>query len=384
MLDPSQLTRFEEQGFLLVRGLLDPKAELAALDVAYQDLIETLALIHVAEANDRAPTDFRNRPLGERFALMMGASGGHAVEHLDPAISAFSERYRRRRDLPSAQIPELFRLMRAESLLDALESLLGSEIDGSPVFHLNFKLAEPHRRLAGETARRLGLPDPSLRPHHDFHVGQTIWHRDALYGLPDAHDSRIVIAWIPMTEAGGARGSLCVIPGSHRDRRDALPSREALREQSVEIAARPGDVVFFDNWLLHASTPNQSASEVRWAFNFRYLPRGQSAGRPYLPSVLVRSRTQPERELRNPLLWSTLWQRALDHMASPHSPVRRLTKLARARAITAEWRHRFPDEEAWLGLVPGGGSAVCAAVRRGVQHLEHALRRRAKVGDSDQ
>ena len=374
MLDPSQRTRFEEQGFLLARGLLDPTAELAALEIAYQDLIETLALIHLAEADDRPPSDFRNRPLGERFALMLGASGGHAVEHLDPVISAFSESYRRRRDLPSAQIPELFRLMRAEALLDALESLSGPEIDGSPVYHLNFKLAEPHQALACETARRLGLPDPSLRPHHAFHVGQTKWHRDAAYGLPDAYDSRIVVAWIPMTEAGGERGTLAVIPGSHRDRRDALPSRAELRAQSVEITARPGDVVFFDNWLLHGSTPNQSASEVRWAFNFRYLPRGQTAGRPYLPSVLVRSRSQPERELRNPLLWSAIWQRALDHIARPGSPVRWWTKLAEARAITAEWRRRFPDEAAWLRLVPGGRTGVRAAMRCGVRQLERALR----------
>ena len=375
MLDPSQLTQFEEQGFLLARGLLDPTAELAALEVAYQDLIETLALIHVAEADDRPPPGFRNRPLGERFALMLGASGGHAVEYLDPAISAFSKSYRRRRDLPSAQIPELFRLMRAEALLDAQESLLGPEIDGSPVYHLNFKLAEPHQTLARETARRLGLPDPTLCSHHAFHVGQTLWHRDAMYGLPDAYDSRIVVAWIPMTEAGGERGTLAVIPGSHRDRQDALPSRSELRERSVEIAARPGDVVFFDNWLLHGSTPNQSASEVRWAFNFRYLPRGQTAGRPYLPSVLVRSRSQPERELRNPLLWSAIWQRALDHIARPGSPVRRLTKLAEARAITAEWRRRFPDEAAWLRLVRGRGTGVRAAMRCGVRRLERALRR---------
>ena len=76
MLDPSQVTQFESQGFLLARGLLDPKAEIAALDVAYQDLIETLAAIHFAQAGTRPPPDFRERPLGERFALMQGASGG--------------------------------------------------------------------------------------------------------------------------------------------------------------------------------------------------------------------------------------------------------------------------------------------------------------------
>lgn len=375
MLDPSQLARFEEQGFLLVRDLLDPKAELAALEVAYQDLIETLALIHAAEADVRLPAGFRDRSLGERFAFLLGASGGHAVEHLDPNISAFGGRYRRRSDLPSAQIPELFRLMRAGALLDALESLLGPEIDGSPVHHLNLKLAEPHAAFARETAGRLGLPDPALRPHHAFHVGRTIWHRDAHYGLPDAYDSRIVVAWIPITQAGEERGSLAVIPGSHRDRRAALPSPAELSERSVEIAAGPGDVVFFDNWLLHGSTPNRSASEVRWSFNFRYLPRGQAAGRPYLPSVLLRSRSQPELELRNPLLWSVIWQRALDHLARPGSPVPRLTKLARAQAITAEWHRRFPDAGSWLRLVPGAGTGMRAILRRGLRFLERLMRR---------
>jgi hypothetical protein len=380
LLAPSQLNQFEEQGFLLVPGLLDPKAELAALETAYQDLIETLALIHFGEAGGRPPNGFRDRSLGERFALMLGASGGHAVEHLDPAISAFTDGHRRRGDLPSAQIPELFRLMRSGTLLDALESLLGPEIDGSPVYHVNFKLAEPHQALARETARRLDLPDPARRPHHAFHVGRTIWHRDSDYGLPDANDSRIVVAWIPVTEAGGAAGSLAVIPGSHRDRRVALPSQAALHERSVEIEARPGDVVLFDNGLLHGSTPNRSGSEVRWSFNFRYLPRGEAAGRPYLPSVRLRSRSEPERELHNPLLWSAIWRRALDHVASPATPVPRLTKLARARAITADWRRRFPDEASWLTLAPGGGAGVRARLRRAVRRLERALRRGGPSG----
>ena len=54
MLDPSQLRQFESEGFLLVPGLLDPKAEIAALDAAYQDLIETLAFVYFAQDEDPA------------------------------------------------------------------------------------------------------------------------------------------------------------------------------------------------------------------------------------------------------------------------------------------------------------------------------------------
>jgi hypothetical protein len=374
LLDPSQARQFESQGFLLAPGLLDPKAELAALAAAYPDLIETLAAIYFAEAEVPLPAGFRERPLGERFALMQGASGGEAVEHLDPVVSAFDPTHRRRADLPSAQIPQLFQLMRAEPLLSALESLLGPEIEASPIHHLNFKLAPSQQALSRETARRLGRPDPAGRSYHAFNVGDTIWHRDASYGLPDAYDSRIVVVWIPMTEAGGGRGSLAVIPGSHHERGETPLPAGALRERSVEIAARPGDVVFFHNWLLHGSTPNQTASEIRWVFNFRYLPRGQAAGRPYLPSALVRSRSQPERELRNPVLWSAIWQRALDHLAQPASPTPQRARLERAQAITWEWRRRFPDQAAWLRLVPGAEPEPRTRRRRRALRLRRALR----------
>ena len=374
MLDPSQVRRFESQGFLLVPGLLDPKAELAALGAAYQDLIETLAAIYFAEAEVSLPAGFRSLPLGERFALMQGASGGDAVEHLDPVVSAFERVHRRRADLPSTQIPELFWLMRAEPLLSALESLLGPEIEASPIHHLNFKLAPSQLALSRETARRLGHPDPAERSYYAFNVGDTIWHRDAAYGLSDSFDSRIVVAWIPMTETGAERGSLAVIPGSHQERSAPPPPDAELRARRVEIAARPGDVVFFHNWLLHGSTPNQTGAEIRWVFNFRYLPRGQAAGRPYLPSVLVRSRSQPERELRNPVLWSVLWQRALDHLAQPASPTPQRARLERAQAITRDWQQRLPDEAAWLRLVPGAETDPRSHRRRRALRLRRALR----------
>lgn len=375
-LDPAQKQQFEEQGFLVVRALLDPKAELAALDAAYQDLIETLAWIHFVEAGAEPPPAFRSLPLGERFALMQGASGGHAVEHLDPLLDAFRSSHRRRSDHPSAQIPQLFRLLRSAPLLDALEALIGPEIAASPNSHLNFKLAAPQLTLVRETARRLGHPDPFQRPYHDFHLAQTPWHRDATYALPDSWDSRIVAAWIPMTPAGGERGTLSVIPGSHRDRRAPTASPRELREAGVALAVSPGDVVFFDNWLLHGSTPNQSAGDVRWAFNFRYLPLGQTAGRPYLPTCVLRSRTQPQRELHNPVLWSEIWRRALDHLARPASPVPQTTSLAHARAITREWQLRVPDETAWLRLSAAPLPFWRSALRRFAQRLERARRRR--------
>ena len=90
MLDPSQVSRFESQGFLLVPGLLDPKAELAALGAAYQDLIEALAAIYFAEAEVPLPTGFRERPLGERsrYAGASGEAASTSTRWLSPSATS--------------------------------------------------------------------------------------------------------------------------------------------------------------------------------------------------------------------------------------------------------------------------------------------------------
>ena len=203
MLDPSQLRQFESEGFVVVRALLDPKGEVAALDAAYQDLIETLAGFFRAGRGCRHRRDSAKRPLGERFALMQGASGGHAVEHLDPVVSAFDPAYRRRSDLPSAQIPELFQLMRPERCSTRWSRLLGPEIEA--VSDLSPELqarAVGSWRSARETASGLGRP---IRPSAP--TTASTWARPSGTATtptrcPDSYASRVAVAWIPITEAG--------------------------------------------------------------------------------------------------------------------------------------------------------------------------------------
>ena len=82
-------------------------------------------------------------------------------------------------------------------------------------------------------------------------------------------------AWIALTPITYASGRLCVLPGSHTTWRDsdyapmAPPASfgEALPADSVDTSARvefelqPGDVVFFDEAVVHASPPNTSQTD---------------------------------------------------------------------------------------------------------------------------
>jgi phytanoyl-CoA hydroxylase len=345
MISADQKQEFVENGYLAVQGLLDVGADIDCFRDAYVGYLDTLAEIVMNETNPDLRAAYSEGFLAERFATLLGCSGGRVLQHIDPSLSVFDPGYQRWKELPSAQRPELFQLMRNERLLDSLECFLGSEISISPIYHFNLKLAERHLKLAEDRAAA-GQNVP--HPLWDFHVGTTGWHTDAAYGLPDSHSSRTINAWIPITSATFENGCLLVAPGSHRMK----PEREIAKHvTAVALVAAPGDVIFLDNNILHASLPNRSADDIRWAFSFRYLRTGEPSGRPFLPGFVARSRLSPERELRDPQLWSNMWRAALDFLSMnpiPHHAQE--LGVAEAEAITAYWRAAVPNYTDWLRL----------------------------------
>jgi len=59
----------------------------------------------------------------------------------------------------------------------------------------------------------------------------------------------------------------------------------------------------------HASLMNYS-DDVRWSFDLRYNPIGQSTGRNAFPGFVARSRSHPETELHDPDRWAQMWYEA--------------------------------------------------------------------------
>ena len=110
---------FNHDGYLVIENLLNWQNDILPLVFEYQKLIDALAEIFLIEAKgvDKSQLDslLGNYPeldFPDRFATLIGASGGRALHHLDPVLNIYSPDYQYRRDLPSAQIPPLFDFVR--------------------------------------------------------------------------------------------------------------------------------------------------------------------------------------------------------------------------------------------------------------------------------
>lgn len=347
-----EVRRYREEGYLVVRGLLDPDQELGRLRQAYTGLMDELGRRTLADRDPSLVEDFESRDFTERFAIAIGASGGELLAHLDPILQAHEPGFRYRRDLPSAQLPEMFETIRAPRLLDAVEALIGPEIEVTAGYHFNLKLSPAHHAQAKRAARSCGRRVRAHQYRYGFHVRITPWHMDAPYLAPDSQESDIVVAWLPLSASRAGNGCLRLVPRSHLQGARMGPFSPEELGRAVDLESRPGDVIFFDSRTLHSSAPFEGDGEGRWSLSFRYLPTGQVAGRPYLPGFIARSRAHPERELKDGALWSQMWSAALRNVAfRPGAKVAPYELApAEARAVTRWWRERTASPEDWLTL----------------------------------
>lgn len=148
-------------------------------------------------------------------------------------------------------------LIRHESILDAVEDLIGPDI---LCWGTSFFIKEPH--------------NPAY----------VSWHQDSTYwGLEPAD---IVTAWVALSDSTTENGAMRVIPGSHtmaqvphRDtfRSDNLLSRgqEIMVDvdpvQAVTLTLKAGEMSLHHVRLIHGSEPNPS-DQRRIGFAIRYLP----------------------------------------------------------------------------------------------------------------
>jgi ectoine hydroxylase-related dioxygenase (phytanoyl-CoA dioxygenase family) len=75
------------------------------------------------------------------------------------------------------------------------------------------------------------------------------------------------------------------------------------------LPVKRGGIILFHKNNIHCSKPNRS-DRLRWSLDLRYHPVGQASGRPAFPGFVARSRSHPESELRDPVIWNQMWQDA--------------------------------------------------------------------------
>ena len=289
------VAQFEDQGYLLVEGLLDPVADLDPIIEEYKGVLDRLA--HELYERGQISSTYADLPFGERLIRIYQESGKVHAQYFDFSLpqGGVTE------NTPMWVGPAVFRAITNPRLLDAVESIIGPEIYSNPVQHVRIKPPE-HLTPRDEKGR--------------VQLGATPWHQDNGVVLPEADETEMLTVWFPLLDAPVEAGPLQVIPYSHREGLLThcpgniggltIPQQLLEMEQAVPVPMKRGDVLFLHRRICHASLSNVS-DNIRWSFDLRYNPIGQPTGRGAFPGFVARSRAHPEQELHDPEVWAQLW-----------------------------------------------------------------------------
>jgi ectoine hydroxylase-related dioxygenase (phytanoyl-CoA dioxygenase family) len=302
-LTQAQVKQFEEQGYLLVEGVLDPEQDLDPIIEEYKGVLERLAQ-ELYERGEISST-YPDLPFGQRLTQIYAESGKVHAQYFDFSLPKGNIK----EDTPMWVGSAVFKAMRNSRLLDTVESLIGSEIYSNPVQHVRIKPPE-----------QLTPKDPKTGL---VQLGATPWHQDNGVVLPEADETEMLTVWFPLLDASVENGCLEVVPYSHWEGLlNHCPSGLGLhipdqlfrRAEAIPMPMKRGDILFLHRLTCHASLPNLS-TDIRWSFDLRYNPIGQPTGRGAFPGFVARSKVRPETELRDPQAWADLWYEARRELA---------------------------------------------------------------------
>ena len=220
-LTPKQLVQFYQEGWAVVRGLVDPETVAFAM-TAIDDFI----------------TENPTKVIYETEALK-----GRTAESLTPADRILAVRGIHQQAFRDKRF---LRLVKHEPLVSALVSLLGRDIKVLQ----DMALIKPPR---------IGSEKPA--------------HQDAAYFEVEPHD-QVVGTWWALDRATPENGCMHVWPGTHRlpvvehtaienTPHLVIPSSLLDESRKVALPMEPGDVLFFSSHLFHFTPPNRSAHRRR-------------------------------------------------------------------------------------------------------------------------
>lgn len=300
MLTPAQLTHFDKHGFVVVENILDQATVLDPLKKEYDQVLTNLCKAW-AEQGKLAP-GCCEMPFDAKL-LSVYRAGLDYFQPLDISLPPGDIST----DIPFHAGPAIFDVITNSNLLDKIESIIGSEITSNPIQHVRIK--PPVLELARN----------ELRPH----ITKTEWHQDRAVTLQEADATRMVTAWLAISEATVENGCLQVIPGSHEsDMKHHCPQPQlGIPENFIDLqAAVPlpvpaGGAVFFHPLTIHGSLENKTQG-FRWSFDLRYNVTGDPTGRSFFPEFIARSKDNPQSVLTDSTKWRQLWEQARSQLAS--------------------------------------------------------------------
>ncbi len=262
---------FEEQGFLVLRGIFSPEEASAIKDRLSHWIRKALAGL----TEGRKPEGDTVCCDGVLVQLEPLVARGEVMP-ADPLYAARKVWNFVKHD------PFFDGLARDPRLLDRVEALLSPDIK----LYADKALLKPPE---------IGVEKP--------------WHQDAPYFAIDPKEKAHIASWIALDKATEENGCMQYIPGSHRwgnvtvatvDTHGlghlAAETSAIDQGRAVVVEADPGDVVFHDGMVLHYSGPNRSP-KPRWALVFDYISAHcrYTGKEPKPPFPLLRGREYPDR-----------------------------------------------------------------------------------------
>ena len=307
---------FQEQGYFLARDLLDPVADLAPVMADYAEVLE--ALLSDLQSEGRVDGRWRGQDFDGRIKFLYGEAGGLYAQNFDICVPPKAGLPT---DIPICLSDAIFRLLTHARILDFIEDLIGPEIRINPVQHVRIKPPQDLLERASDDGAFHGALNITNK---NGLMAQTPWHQDNAVLTPDADETEMVTVWFPLTPAPENMGCLTVVPGSHHEGLRthcpggttdlSIPPSLVPAERAVSVPMERGDVLFLHRRMLHASLANTS-DQVRFSFDLRYQPDGLPTGRAVLPSFLARSQARPSEVVRDPEVWRSGWQDAIQALS---------------------------------------------------------------------
>jgi len=205
-------------------------------------------------------------------------------------------------DIMQMRSKACFEFLFNRNLIEAMQSLLGPEIECNPIQHLRAKMPA---KFSGENRS---------------YEGNVPWHQDAAVTWEEADNSDIITCWIPFIDANEQNGCMKIIPdivkrgylehvaeGGTTVREDLLPT-----DVEPIIGECPkGGVIFMNKYTPHMGLSNHS-DDVRWTMDLRFQKTGEPSGRPFWPSFVVHSETDPQSVQDDYDNWNQRWDESLE------------------------------------------------------------------------
>ncbi len=275
-LSEEQVSRYREDGFLIIEDAFDPIV-LERLKTELTQRIDDWVEQGIAQGLLADP--LVQLPFHQRLSAL-----AEQLENPEPLLRVVGGKLRTQ---------GMFEIYTCPDLLDVVESVIGPEILAHPQFNSRAKL--PHQ-------------DASVVP----------WHQDLGYLEADAEETFMVNFWIPLVDATVENGCMEVIAGSHRaplidhaagmgpaGNFKGLDDGQLPGGERVMCPVRRGGVVLIQHKTIHRSVPNTS-DHIRWSLDLRYSDPSQPTGRQEVPGFIARSADHPGQVCRSVEQWQSI------------------------------------------------------------------------------